>query len=161
MLRIPESSSRNLVSVRKSGHENSSFSLCSPSFLLTVYTPPPVGYQETKHPTCLRRNIERGFSVARSGLNLLSQIMKSLRCKTIQSAASETENCKPCASFTQIKLFSSPSLLASPLLHLCILSCLVFGCLIQRASIWNQAQHLLFCNIVPLPHFSPALSFLI
>lgn len=136
-------------------------SACVPLPSSSLYTLPPVGYQETKQPTCLRRNIERGFSVARSGLNLLSQIMKSLRCKTIQSAASETENCKPCASFTQIKLFSSPSLLASPLLHLCILFCLLFRCLIQRASILNQAQHLLFCNIVPLPHFSPGLSFLI
>ena len=51
---------------RKSGHENSSFSLCSPSS--SLYTLPLVGHQETKHPTCLRRTIEKGFSVARSGL---------------------------------------------------------------------------------------------
>lgn len=58
---------------------------------------------------------------------------------------------KPRASFTHIKLFSSPSLLASPLLRLCILFCLPFGCLIQRTSILNKAQHLLFCTLTPTP----------
>lgn len=60
MLRIPESL-HYLVSVRKSGHENSS-QLVLPSFLLTVYTPPSrVPRNETAY-MLTEEHFERGFS---------------------------------------------------------------------------------------------------
>lgn len=157
MLRTSESYPCYLVSVSMSWkHQKESLdmktptSACVPLPSSSLYTFPLIGYQEMKHPTCLRRNIEMGFSVARSVLKCVVQDYEIHGgCKTIQSAASETENHKPHASFTQIKLFSSSSFLASPLLHLFILFCLFFGCLIQRTSILNKAQNLLFCTLTP------------
>lgn len=156
MLRIPESSSYYLVSVRKSGHENSSFSLCSPSFLLTVYTS-PVGYQETKQPTCLEETLRGGFSVLDSSsesvvpdYEIPGDVNTNL---TFQKRKLQTmcilHNKSP-----------SPSLLASPLLHLCILFCLLF-------DVWYREQAFWIKHIIPLilqhvpPHTSSGLSFLI
>ena len=60
-----------------------------------------------------------GFSVARSGLKcVVPDYEIPGGCKTIQSAASETENHKPHASFTKaFLLFISPGLSTSTSLH--------------------------------------------
>lgn len=82
------------------------------------------------------------------GSNVLSQTMKSLvdvkQFNLLPLKQKITNHMHPSP-----KLFSSSSLLASPLLHLCILFCLFFGCLIQGTNFLNKAQNHLFCTLTP------------